>query len=464
MILLSLSILALVCNIFLDLKLDIFSIFCLVVIFIMSIITNKLINNDLNLINKAIKSATDGDLKQKIELSDDNILSNLSENINQMLKSMYKRESQIKSYQEELRAKKENLEAIFDSSTDGIMTLSSDLKVISVNPTITKWVGLASEKIVGNPFNEFVKCNCHLKMSDIDCADPSVCPIAAYWPDEMPKEGFITNINTGKITYIALNCSPIHGLTKTTESFVAVLMDITQLKEVEKVKENFVATLTHDLRVPLLAENHTLKYLIKGSYGTLTDNQKIASENMLNSNEDLLKLVNTLLDVYKYESGSSLLYKEAVDIIKLINECITELTPLAIKNIHKIECLLESNNIVVNADKNELKRVFMNLIGNAISYTQENGHIQIFAEQNEDHIIVKVKDNGKGIAENDLKNIFDRYFSTSKKFRKVGTGLGLYLSKQIITAHGGKIWVESQQGHGSTFFFTLPINTEENQE
>jgi signal transduction histidine kinase len=433
--------------------------FIIMFIFVYRSQTN--LKKSVEIINKGIKQAIEGNLNQKIAPVKEDICSPIADNLNELFSTMHHREYEIKSFQEELRSKKDNLEAIFNSSTDGIITLSSDLKIINVNPTITEWAGVSTEKIVGHHFNEFVKCVCHLRMSDIDCTDPSICPIAAYWPDEMPKEGIITNKSTAKTTFVGLNCSPIHGLTKSKESFVAVLMDITQFKELEKVKENFVATLTHDLRVPLLAESHTLKYFLKGTYGDLTEHQKLAAENMLKSNEDLLKLVNTLLDVYKYESGTSQLYKESVDLGELANACIQELMPLAEKNSQTIQNIIPANIPCISVDINEIKRVFMNLIGNAITYTQKNGEIVIEAEQNPVNMIIKITDNGKGIPENELKNIFDRYFTTAKKFRKVGTGLGLYLSKQIILAHNGKIWVESTPGKGTTFFFSLPIHTED---
>lgn len=416
----------------------------------------------LNNIQNGIKTAKNGNWDNKFENISSNICKPIVEELEKLFTSIKNREYEIKAYEEELKSKKDNLEAIFNSSTDGIITLSSDLKIINVNPTITQWAGLTPEKIIGHHFNELIKCKCQIKMSDIDCTDPSVCPIASYWTDDMPKEGYMINSENGKVTYIGLNCSPIHGLTKAKESFVAVLMDITEFKELEKVKENFIATLTHDLRVPLLAEKHTLRYFIKGSYGELTENQKIAAENMLKSNQDLLKLVNTLLDVFKYESGTSQLYKEKVDLNKLICDCIDELYSLTEKNAQYICYNVPDNLPAIEADLNEIKRVLMNIISNAITYTPKKGKIEIKAEQNESQIIIKVIDNGKGIPENELKNIFDRYYTTAKKFRQVGRGLGLYLSKQIILAHNGKIWVESIENQGSTFFILLPIKSEEN--
>jgi two-component system, NtrC family, sensor histidine kinase KinB len=428
------------------------------------ILHHRKVHQCLLTINEAIEQARDANFVCKIEKMPNATCSIIAENLNEMFKSFQNREQELKSYQEEIRSKKDNLEAIFNSSNDGIITLSKDLKITNVNPTITEWVGLPYEKIVGRHLNEFVKCKCTLKMSDIDCADTSLCPILAHWSEDVPKEGFIVNHNTGKTTFIAINCSPIHGLAKSQEYFVAVFMNITKLKEIEKVKENFVATLTHDLRVPLLAENHTLKYFIKGSYGQLNETQLTAAENMLNSNEDLLKLVNNLLDVYKYESGTLELYKEKINLHNIVKSCITDLQSLIEKNSQIVKFNIPDNIPLVNADENEIKRVFMNLIGNSISYTQENGIIKIEAEQNESDVVIKIIDNGKGIPESELKNIFELYFTNAKKFRKIGTGLGLYLSKRIILAHNGKIWVESRIGHGSTFFISLPTKTEEGQQ
>jgi len=110
-------------------------------------------------------------------------------------------------------------------------------------------------------------------------------------------------------------------------------------------------------------------------------------------------------------------------------------------------------------DRQEIKRVIINLLGNAIAYTMDGGKIEIFIVEKEDQVIVRVKDTGIGISEDMMKNLFKKYSKGNKTLRKIGTGLGLYLSKYIVDAHGGKIWVESKENQGSSFYFSLPALT-----
>ena len=237
-----------------------------------------------------------------------------------------------------------------------------------------------------------------------------------------------------------------------------LLRDIKKLKELEQIREDFSATLAHDLKIPILAEKNTLQFFLKGAFGTISDKQKEALENMQESNKDLLNLVNNLLDVYKYDAIPAELKKEPADIKALMAECLNEISPLAVKNNHTLENNIKEEIPVLNINKNEIKRVILNLLNNAITYTQQSGIISLEHEINDTELIIKIKDNGKGISEADIDKIFDRYFSKAMKFRKVGTGLGLYLSKQIIEAHNGRIWAESMPDKGSTFSFSLPLD------
>ena len=238
---------------------------------------------------------------------------------------------------------------------------------------------------------------------------------------------------------------------------VTVFNDVTQRIDSEQIKENYIATLSHDLKVPLLAENQALRYFIKGSYGTLSEKQMVAARNMLNSNNHLLNLVKTLVDVYKYEHQQLEMQKRQVNMLAVINDCIAELSSLIEFNKKIIECKVSDDLPLIYADEPQIKRVLINLISNAIDNTDENGIIIINNTSKNGKLIFEITDNGNGIPENEIGKIFDRYYTNAKKFRKVGTGLGLYLSKQIITAHNGEIWVKSAPEIGSKFYFSLPI-------
>lgn len=228
----------------------------------------------------------------------------------------------------------------------------------------------------------------------------------------------------------------------------------TDLEEMVKLQQDFTATLTHDLRVPIIAEINALKLFLNESFGQITPQQKDIIENMIKNNEELLFLVNTLLDSCKNHSGKLKILKKKECIIETINDSINEIKFL-IKN-HSINFNPSDETLNLEFDKMEVKRVIKNLLNNAISHTKQDGIINIEITKGSDFAEITVSDNGHGIPPEEIENVFEKYFSTSKKMRKVGTGLGLYLAKQIIEMHDGKIWVESEPDIGSKFHFTLP--------
>jgi two-component system NarL family sensor kinase len=227
------------------------------------------------------------------------------------------------------------------------------------------------------------------------------------------------------------------------------------LEELVKIQQDFTATLTHDLKVPILAEINALKLFDNESFGAITSRQKEVIGSMIKNNEELLFLVNTLLDTCKNRSGALKISKKKESVIKTVQEALDEVSFLVKK--HSLEFEPPAEELFAEFDKIEIKRVLKNLLNNAISHTKEDGIIKIEIIPSKKEVEIVVSDNGHGISLKDLEKVFDKYFSTAKKMRKVGTGLGLYLSKQIIEKHDGRIWAESEVNKGSKFHFTLPV-------
>lgn len=401
-------------------------------------------------IAQVVRAVRNGDLSKRVNIKAKGRISQLGININKMICSLIE-------YQKELHKQKEYLEALFNSLADGVMVINSECRITDINPMVEIWIGLKEEEIIGKKLSEFLKCKCPVEGQNFEnCAD--ICPLISQNERLLPTEAQILNINKGIEKSLGLNCAQVADFV-TQPTYVIVLRDITDIKEMESLKEDFIATLTHDLRVPILAEANTLKFFSKGMFGDITEKQKEAIDNMIESNSGLLSLVNSLLDIYKYDSGRAELLKENINIKKLIKDCVNELAPIAAKNKQTIRNLSSYDIPLVSIDKNEIKRVLINLINNSIAYTPKDGLITIDVENKTNEIIIKVSDNGKGIPESELEIIFERFFSKAKKFRKVGTGLGLYLSRQIIEKHDGKIWAESSLGKGSIFYVSLPLNT-----
>jgi len=235
-----------------------------------------------------------------------------------------------------------------------------------------------------------------------------------------------------------------------------IIKDVTTEREIETLKEDFVATLTHDLKVPIVAEANILEFLVNGKFGDINDKQKLAITNMQASNKELLNLVQIVLDTYKIKDGGIKLFKENIKLNEFITKIIEDMSPIAADAGLKVNFKL-GRNIKVTADPLQLERVIKNLINNAIYHSNSKKNIDVEIGEIPNFITISVIDYGQGISEKDIKLIFNKYYSASKKFRKIGTGLGLYLSQQIAGAHGGEIVVKSEKDVRTEFCIKLPL-------
>ena len=185
---------------------------------------------------------------------------------------------------------------------------------------------------------------------------------------------------------------------------------------------------------------------------------------MKKSNEDILGLVNALLEVYKYEAGMLNLCKTKFMLNNFINQCKSEIENLAAKKSVNLSLeLSQTENSVIWADKNEIKRVIFNLLGNAINHNPPQTNVILSTYLQKNDVVISVKDDGLGIPKSDIPKMFKRFSQGTSEKRSVGTGLGLYLSRQIIEAHGGKIWIETDKKKGTEFLFLLPESILENE-
>lgn len=215
-----------------------------------------------------------------------------------------------------------------------------------------------------------------------------------------------------------------------------------RLKETIDQRENFVSCLTHDLRTPLVASNRMLDLINKQAFGKVNQEQSEAISNIISSNHNMLKMLNTLLETHQYELGQRVLSFISMDLEKLIKEIVVELKPLAIAKNIKLEFDCDSDISSFKGDRLELRRAITNLVANAIKFT-DIGSVRVSLAQNDLEIIINVVDTGIGISPQDQQVIFQRYHQGNH--RRAGKGLGLYLTQQIINAHQGSIKVQSRR-------------------
>lgn len=231
-----------------------------------------------------------------------------------------------------------------------------------------------------------------------------------------------------------------------------------QEKQLQLFKEEFAATLTHDMQVPVIAELNSLNYLLEGRFGELNSKQVEILNLMKLSNQELKDLIENMLETYRLEQKKIELNLVENNFNEFLLSIVKEMEPIAIKSNYKIVSKIsETYNFSFAFDVFQLKRVIKNLIQNAFSFSQNGSEIILETKKYNHCVKLSVTNKGTGISPEDLDMIFHKFYSGHSKFRKAGTGLGLYLSQQIMLAHNGKIEVDSSVDGFTTFTLTLPI-------
>jgi signal transduction histidine kinase/DNA-binding response OmpR family regulator len=229
-------------------------------------------------------------------------------------------------------------------------------------------------------------------------------------------------------------------------------------KELDRMKSEFVAVVSHEVRTPLTSIKGSLELLGDERFHVLPPPQKELLSICQANTERLISLINDILDFSKLESSKLSLNFESVEVGKIVPEAVDHIRNLAAMKGISIDVHMEGSAGLVEADPMRIAQVITNLLGNAIKFSPEKGKIEVWARGTEGEVTVDVKDFGRGISQRDLSRLFQRFaqLDSSTTRKAGGTGLGLVISKGIVEQHGGRIWVESAMGKGSTFSFSLP--------
>ncbi len=401
-------------------------------------------------------------IKNGIERS--HLLADLREKIAELEKA----KSQLTAYSEkleeivaertkELTIANKKLSGIINYCADGIIIIDAKGNIEQVNPACENMVGLPAKTLEKMKIQEIAYSdNPKLNKAPRSSVKNTILGLSCDNSEFLLRDLYLRNSINNEAVPVEINFASLAAEDSDAEKFVGVIRNVSVQKETERLRDDFIATLTHDLRTPLSAAIQTLRFFLDGSLGKIEDKQRVLLATMLQSNEDLLGLVNALLEVYRFESGKLSLCKTVFSINDLVKQCYEELEPLSKnKNISfNLHCDTDEN-LLIDADRAEIKRVIINLCGNALNYTNKGGTIDIYVKAQCGDLIFSVADNGNGIPKEDIPNLFMRFSQGTSRKRSTGTGLGLYLSRQIIEAHGGKIWVESKVNKGSEFSFLL---------
>ncbi|MGD0175613.1 MAG: PAS domain-containing sensor histidine kinase [Candidatus Bathyarchaeia archaeon] len=273
----------------------------------------------------------------------------------------------------------------------------------------------------------------------------------SVWVREYPRAAMKVD---GAIDYIDGVCVEAHGID-------AIMRDITEHKKLESMKDNFIVTVTHELRTPLVSIKGYVDHIIQ-SESKLNPTIKPQLDVVRRNADRLLELTNDLLTIQSYESGKLDVTVEKLNLQEILAEYIEEAQPLFRSKEQVVKLDAPDKPLLVLGNRLRLGEVMMNLLDNASKFTPEKGHIIIRVEEGATEAVVYVSDSGIGIDKKDLEHVFDPFAAIKKPTYFKGSGLGLSLAKKLVEAQKGKIWAFSQgKGSGATFVFTLPKPREE---
>lgn len=343
--------------------------------------------------------------------------------------------------------------SLIKSLDDGIVMYDSAKNIILMNPSAVKYIGLGKEAVslsgVCQPFKGhkiLEKIDLSLKMGEI----------------------FIFENVELNDYYFEIFVIPVKDMNQKIVGGAIILRDITSFKKIGKMKTEFVSVASHQLRTPLTAVKLFTDMLVNGGIGKLNHRQAEYLDNIYESTERMVRLVNDLLNVTRIESGKLRTMPEPTVLKDFVSAVIAEAKPLAKNKKIKIDLIFDDDLTKIPLDQNLMRQVIHNLLVNAIKYSKVGGG-KIVVEvkrRDQDLFLIKVKDDGIGIPEKTQKRIFEKFFRADNAIKSVteGTGLGLYVSRMIVESSGGRIWFESKKSKGTCFFVEIPVQGMEKRE
>lgn len=412
---------------------------------VFSLMLSNILVRPLRQIMEATRKIAEGGYDVEIPSNSSDELGSLASHFNTMVKK-------VKSYHDmnigQIVAEKQKSESVIRSIDDGIIVVDSEFRITNINPTAAKAFGIGPEEAQNKHFLEIIRSEQLFKY------------MKQLFESQQPlliEEGEdIYTIQHGEEQrHYQFSITPI----KAGPMLEAILLlrDVTKLRELDRLKSEFVMMASHELRTPLTSIGMSIDLLTEGSISKLNEKEQ---QLLLAAHEEVQRLkalVSDLLDLSKIEAGKVDMEFDKVSVSLLFEKAVAVLKTQADEKSIKLSFEAKEGLPQVKADPNKITWVLTNLISNAMRYTSAGGNIRLAAVQVYPQVHILVSDDGTGIPYEYQSRIFDKFVQVKGEKAGEGSGLGLAICKEIVRAHGGTIWVDSTPGQGSTFTFTLPI-------
>jgi PAS domain S-box-containing protein len=386
-----------------------------------------------------------GRLDLKIDIQTNDEVGELSREFNKMTERL-RRFEELNI--EEILSEKQKSETIVESIADAIIVCDSDSNVQLINHSAEILLGVAERDLIGKRVADSITDARLLGVLQ----NPGGSSLLS-----MPYLQFEIS---GRTVYLRPRVSEIPSKYGNRNGVVLILQDVTQFKELDKMKSDFMGAVSHEFRTPLTSINMSVDIMRQHLVGPLTDAQE---ELLISSKQDcerLTKLVRELLQLSKLESGKIEMREDIVDIRKVIE---TTLQPLHLPFREKgveLKCSVDEDVPSLIGEEQQFSWVISNLVTNALRYTNPGGSVGVSARAEGDDVLIRVEDTGRGIAPEHLEKIFDKFVQVKQSADSTpgSVGLGLAIAKEIVEMYGGKIWVQSELNKGTKFYFRLPAS------
>jgi two-component system phosphate regulon sensor histidine kinase PhoR len=349
----------------------------------------------------------------------------------------------------DIATEKSKIKTIINCMGDGVLVCDHDSCMVLTNPAASRMLKIPETSLLGNFLSQ---CNLPPELSKT--IEESLKTKDMGYTSVSQELSFG---DSGEISLRA-HTTPVRNDLGETMGSVTVLQDISHLKELEKMKSEFIAMVTHELRAPITVVEQQITVILSKMAGEVTEKQEQLLSRAKERIKGLLDLIKDLLDFSKIEAGKMVQYKEPLVLQEVIQRVVELMKTEAEAKKIDLQFSVSSEIPWVHADRNSMEGIFTNLISNAIKYTPERGGVSVILGEEGGFVKAIVSDTGIGIKREDLPRIFDKFYrvKNSETRQIVGTGLGLSIVKSIVDAHLGSISVESEVGKGTIFTVLLP--------